>query len=296
MAIDLRGIFPPLPTPFENARLATRRLQENIEKLADTGLAGYLVLGSNGEAPYLSEAEKIEIIRAARAAVPMEKLLLVGTGMESTALTTVFTIRAAELGADAALVLPPFFYPEQMTAEALRRHFETIADASPIPILLYNVPKFTHLSIPVEVIIRLARHENIIGLKDSSGNLGQLAALHEHASENFRVMFGTDGVLLGGLVHGLQGGILALANVAPRECVEMLRAVEEEELFVARTLMQRIAPVGRAATARYGVPGLKAMLDALGYYGGDPRLPLLPVSPEVRAELKSMLETAGLLS
>jgi 4-hydroxy-2-oxoglutarate aldolase len=296
MPIDLRGIFPPLPTPFENSHTAPRRLQENIEKLAGTGLAGYLVLGSNGEAPYLSEAEKIEIIRAARAAIPKDKIMLVGTGLESTAMTTVFTMRAAELGADGALVLPPFFYHEQMTAEALRRHFETVADASPIPILLYNVPKFTHLNIPVEVIIRLARHENIIGIKDSSGNLGQLAALQEHASPTFRVMFGTDGVLLGGLVHGLEGGILALANVAPRECVDMLAAVEREDLLEARTLMQRIAPVGRAATARFGVPGLKAMLDLLGFYGGDPRPPLLPVTPEVRAELKKMLEVAGLRS
>lgn len=296
MPFDLSGIFPPLPTPFERERLATSRLQENIEKLSDTGLAGYLVLGSNGEAPYLSEAEKIEVIRSARAAVSKDKTLLVGTGLESTALTTVFTIRAAELGADAALVLPPFFYPEQMTSEALRRHFETVAEASPIPILLYNVPKFTHIHIPIDIIVRLAKHENIVGIKDSSGNLGQLAALHEHASPKFRVMFGTDGVLLGGLVHGLQGGILALANLAPRECVEMLHAVANEDLLLARSLMQRIAPVGRAATARYGVPGLKAMLDLLGYYGGDPRPPLLPVTAEVRADLKKMLEAAGLLS
>jgi len=296
MQLDLKGIFPPLPTPFERDHTAPHRLQENIGKLADTGLAGYLVLGSNGEAPYLSESEKIEIIRAARAVIPKDKIMLVGTGLESTALTTVFTMRAAEFGADAALVLPPFFYPEQMTSEALRCHFETVADASPIPIMLYNVPKFTHLNIPIDTVLHLARHQNIVGIKDSSGNLGQLAAFQEHASPNFHVMFGTDGVLLGGLVHGLQGGILALANVAPKECVEMLRAVEQEEIFVARDLMQRIAPVGRAATASFGVPGLKAMLDLLGYYGGDPRPPLLPVTPQVRDELKKMLTTAGLLS
>jgi 4-hydroxy-2-oxoglutarate aldolase len=296
MQLELRGIFPPLPTLFEKGHTAPHRLQENIEKLSSTGLAGYLVLGSNGEAPYLSESEKIEIIRAAREVIPKDKIMMVGTGLESTALTTVFTMRAAELGADAALVLPPFFYPEQMTGEALRRHFEAIADASPIPILLYNVPKFTHINIPVDVVLHLAKHQNIVGIKDSSGNLGQLAALQEHASPQFRVMFGTDGVLLGGLVHGLQGGILALANVAPKECVEMLRAVEQEEIFAARDLMQRIAPVGRAATARFGVPGLKAMLDLLGYYGGDPRPPLLPVTPQVRDELKKMLTTAGLLS
>ena len=296
MQLELRGIFPPLPTPFEKGHTAPHRLQENIEKLASTGLAGYLVLGSNGEAPYLSESEKIEIIRAAREIIPKDKIMLAGTGLESTALTTVFTMRAAEFGADAALVLPPFFYPEQMTSEALRRHFEAVADASPIPILLYNVPKFTHINIPIDTVFHLAKHQNIVGIKDSSGNLGQLAAFQEHASPQFRVMFGTDGVLLGGLVHGLQGGILALANVAPKECVEMLRAVEQEEIFVARDLMQRIAPVGRAATARFGVPGLKAMLDLLDYYGGDPRPPLLPVTPQVRDELKKMLATAGLLS
>ena len=296
MPLALSGIIPPLPTPFEHGHMAPHRLRENIEKLLATGLSGYLVLGSNGEAPYLSEAEKIEIIRTARAAIPREKLMLVGTGLESTALTTVFTVRAADLGADAALVLPPFFYPEQMTPDALCRHYEAIAGASPIPILIYNVPKFTHLNIPMETIKQLSRHENIIGIKDSSGNLGQLAALHESAPPHFQVLFGTDGVLLGGLVHGLRGGILALANVAPRECVEMLRAVEQEELFVARLLMQRVSPVGRAATARFGVPGLKAMLDLLGFYGGDPRPPLLPVSDDIREGLRGLLKAAELLT
>jgi len=296
MPLDLSGIFPPLPTPFENDRTAPHRLRENVEKLSGSGLAGYLVLGSNGEAPYLSEAEKIEIIRTARSAISKDKIMLVGTGLESTVLTTVFTVRAADLGADAALVLPPFFYHEQMTSEALRRHYETIADASPIPILIYNVPKFTNLNIPLQTIALLAKHENIIGIKDSSGNLGQLAALQEHAPPHFRVLFGTDGVLLGGLVHGLQGGILALANLAPRECVEMLLAVKNGDLLAARMLMQRIAPVGRAATTRFGVPGLKAMLDWLGFFGGDPRPPLLPVSSTVREELRAILQAAGLLS
>jgi 4-hydroxy-2-oxoglutarate aldolase len=295
MKLDLQGIFPPVPTPFENGHCAPRRLQENIERWNDTGLSGYLVLGSNGEAPFMTEAEKLELVRVARAAIPPEKILLVGSGLESTDATSVLTYRLAELGADAALLLTPSYYRDWLPPEAMRRHFETVAEASPIPILIYNVPKFTGINLPVEVVVKLAQHPNIIGMKDSSGQLGQLVELREKAPSSFQILIGSDTVFFGGLVHGLRGAILALANVAPKECVELFNAVEDEKWDVAQALANRVAPVGRTVTTRYGVPGLKAALDELGYFGGEPRPPLLPVSENVRQEIRLILEKAGLV-
>ncbi|MDZ7289987.1 MAG: dihydrodipicolinate synthase family protein [candidate division KSB1 bacterium] len=295
MKLDLQGIFPPIPTAFENGRLAPHRLQENLTKWNDTGLSGYLVLGSNGEAPLLTETEKRELVHVARKAIPSEKILLVGSGLEATDATSALTNRLADLGADAALIITPSYYRDLLTPEALRRHFETVAEASPIPIILYNVPQVTGISLPIEVVASLAQHPNVIGMKDSSGNLGQLVELREKVPSHFQLLIGTYSVLLGGLVHGVRGAIVALANVAPRECVELFNAVEDEKWDVAQALANRLAPVGRAVTTRFGVPGLKAALDELGYFGGEPRPPLLPVSDKVRTEIRSILQQASLL-
>jgi 4-hydroxy-2-oxoglutarate aldolase len=296
MKLDLQGVFPPIPTPFENGHCAPPRLEENLARWNDTGLSGYLVLGSNGEAPLLSEAEKLELVRVARQAIPAGKILLVGTGLEATDATSVLTYRLADLGADAALVITPSYYRDLFTPEALRRHFETVAEASPIPILLYNVPKSTGVNLSVDVVVNLAQHPNIIGMKDSTGHLGQLIELREKVPAHFQLLIGTDSVFLGGLAHGLRGAILALSNVAPRECVELFNAVEDEKWDVAQALANRIAPIGRAVTSRFGVPGLKAALDELGYFGGDPRPPLLPVTEKVREEIRLILQQAGLMA
>lgn len=295
MKLDLQGVFPPIPTPFENGRCAPHRLEENLARWNDTGLSGYLVLGSNGEAPLLSEAEKLELVRVARQAIPAGKILLVGSGLEATDATSVLTYRLADLGADAALIITPSYYRDLFPPEALRQHFETIAEASPIPLVLYNVPKSTGINLAVDIIASLAQHPNIIGLKDSSGHLGQLIELRERVPSHFQLLIGTDSVFLGGLAHGLRGAILALSNVAPRQCVELFNAVEDEKWDVAQALANRMAPVGRAVTSRFGVPGLKAALDELGYFGGDPRPPLLPVSEKVRHEIRLILQQAGLL-
>lgn len=295
MKLDLQGVFPPIPTPFENGHCAPHRLEENLARWNDTGLSGYLILGSNGEAPLLSEAEKLELVRIARAAIPTEKILLAGSGLESTDATSVLTYRLADLGADAALVLTPSYYRDLLAPEAMRRHFEAVAEASPIPILIYNVPRFTGVNLPSDVVVNLAQHPNIIGMKDSSGNLGQLVELREKAPSHFQLIIGTDSVFLGGLAHGVRSAILAVANVAPRGCVELFNAVEDEKWDVAQALANRLAPVGRAVASRFGVPGLKAALDELGYFGGDPRPPLLPASEKVREEIRLILQQAGLL-
>lgn len=298
MKPSLSGIFPPVPTPFKNGHFAPKHLAENLARWQATGLSGYLVLGSNGEAACLSEAEKLEIVRVARRETP-GKILLVGTGLESTEATIVLTWRAADLGADAALVLTPCYYREQMTQEALRRHYETIADRSPIPVLLYNVPKFTHVNLAPGLVAQLARHGNILGMKDSAGNLAQLLELREKTPDDFHLLIGSDAVFFAGLMHGMNGAILAIANVAPQECVALYNAVQEKKWEEAQALAQRLAPLGRIVVQKYGVPGLKAALHEMGFWGGEPRPPLLPLqaaeAEEVRAVLRQVIGTAPAL-
>jgi len=220
-------------------------------------------------------------------------LLIVGTGMESTAATVVLTMRIADLGAEAALVVNPFYYRQHLSHDALRRYFEAIAEASPIPILIYNVPKFTNANLPVELVAELAQHPNIIGMKDSAGNLAQLIELREKTPADFQILLGADAVFFSGLLHGMDGAILALANVAPNECVMLHEHVKAKKWEEARTLAQRLAPLGRIIVARYGVPGLKAALEEVGYFGGAPRPPLLAAEANARKEIREALIRSG---
>ena len=294
MKLNLAGIFPPVPTPFENGHFAPKRLAENFARWRAAGLSGYLLLGSNGEAAYLSEAEKLEIVRVARREIPPEKKLLVGTGLEATDATQVLTRRVADLGADAALVITPGYYQQQMSQAALRRHYETIAENSPIPILLYNVPKFTNVNLAPEVVVQLAQHPNIIGMKDSAGNLAQLVELREKSPRDFQILIGSDAVFLAGLLHGMEGAILAIANIAPQECVALYHAARKKEWQEAQAFAQRLAPLGRVVVQTYAVPGLIAAMDDLGYFGGEPRPPLLASDQHTRDELRAVLRQAEL--
>ncbi|MGH7496312.1 MAG: dihydrodipicolinate synthase family protein [bacterium] len=294
MNLNLVGVLPPVPTPFEGGHFAPKRLAENFARWHTTGLSGYLVLGSNGEAAYLSDAEKLEIVRVARREIPQEKLLLVGTGLEATDATRVLTCRVADLGADAALVITPSYYQEQMTMEALRRHYETVAENSPIPILLYNVPKFTHLNLPPDWVRQLAQHPNIIGMKDSAGNLAQLIELREKMPPDFRILVGSDPVFFAGLQAGAKGAILAIANIAPRICVALYQAVQEKNWEEAQTLARRLAPLGRVVVQKYGVPGLKAAMDEMGYFGGEARPPLSALKAEQIKEVCAVMHDVEL--
>ncbi len=289
------GVYPPIPTPFVDGEIAHDKLAENLTRWNRTDLAGYVVLGSNGEAAYLSEAERAAVIATARQAIPRDKLLIVGTGSESTRTTIERTRAAAEAGADAALVLTPCYYKGQMTTEALRRHYFALADASPIPILLYNVPKFTGLELSAETILELAQHPNIAGIKDSGGNVTKLGAVIRAAPDHFEVLAGSGGFFYPALVLGAVGGVLALANVAPDQCCQIYQATREGRHEQAQELQLRMIPLNAAVTTRFGVPGLKAALDLLGYYGGEPRSPLSPPNPAQVEEIRRILGEAGLL-
>ena len=294
--LDLHGIFPPISTPFINGKVAYDKLASNVEKWSGTGLKGFVVLGSNGEYVYLSEEEKRTVVDTVVESATKEMLVIAGTGCESTAETLRLTEDCARLGVQAALVVTPHYYAGRMREAALMKHFSELADHSPIPILLYNVPKFTHINMAADFVIRISQHPNIIGLKDSSGNIIQLAEILNGVSKDFNVLVGTAGVLFSGLTIGCVGGISALANVAPQACVKIFDLVKAGDLDAARKLQLKMIPVNQAVTAVYGVPGLKAAMDMRGYFGGDPRLPLLPSSEQERSEIEAILKKADLVN
>jgi 4-hydroxy-2-oxoglutarate aldolase len=291
----LDGIYPPIPTPFDGkGMVSVEALKSNLLFLNQFDLRGFVVLGSNGEYVMLSEEEKLLVMETARTVLPEDKLIIAGTGCQSTAETLHLTERAAEIGVDAALVITPSYYRRQMTPEVLIHHFNTIADDSPIPILIYNMPACTGIDPDAETISFLARHPNIIGLKDSSGDVTKIAAIRQQSGPGFQILAGSGGFLLPALSVGAIGGIMALANIAPHACIAIRRYHLEGRQLEARELQLRMVPVNSAVTSRWGVPGLKAAMEMIGMYGGPVRLPLMPVSEEIRKQLNSILVNSGL--
>jgi len=294
--ISLSGVFPPIPTPFDaEGEVATRALAENLEHWNQYDLAGYVVLGSNGEAVYLTEEEKLRVWEAARQAIPSDRLMIAGTGCESTRQTIVLTRRAAQAGADAALLVTPHYFGGRMTPDSLVRHYQAVAEDSPIPVVLYNVPKFTHVDMDAATIARAARHPNVIGVKDSGGNVAKLADVVRLTGPDFQVLAGSAGFFFAGLTLGAVGGVLALANVAPQQSVDIYRLFKAGQWDEAAGLQRRMIPVNAAVTARFGIAGLKAGLDMLGYYGGPVRSPLLGLTESERQALRDVLAEGGVL-
>jgi 4-hydroxy-2-oxoglutarate aldolase len=294
-SIRIKGIIPPIATPFAENRVACDRLAENVSRWSQTGISGILALGSNGEYVYLSEKEKLQVVDTVARNAPSGMLVMAGTGCESTAETIRLTQACADQGAQAALVVTPGYYGGQMTPAAMLRHFTAVADASPIPILLYNVPKFTHVNLQAETVAQLSQHPNIVGIKDSTGDVAQLGALLNATDPQFAVLVGTAGALCAALALGCPGGVLALANVAPEACVQIQAHMDRNELEQARRLQLRMLPLNAAVTGIYGVAGLKYALDRTGYYGGAPRAPLLPLDQDGRQAVDRSLAQAGLL-
>ncbi len=292
--IRLQGIIPPLPTSFhENEELYPEKIRENIEKLLRYGLSGILLLGSNGELVMLSESEKERVYAAARDAIPTEKLMIAGTGGQSTRETIRLTKIAARQEADAALVLNPFYYKGQMTPDVLINHYHDVAEASPIPILLYNMPANSGLDMSAKTILRIAEHPNIIGIKDSDGNIVKMGEIIRNAKEDFYMLAGSAGFLLPAMAIGARGGILALANILPEKCLEIVNTFNEGKLDEAREIQQAVIPLNTAITRKWGIPALKAAMDHLGLYGGPVRKPLNNLSEARKMELLKLLKPFG---
>jgi 4-hydroxy-2-oxoglutarate aldolase len=293
--INFHGIFPPIPTPFINGNIAYDELAANIEKWSKAGLKGLVAMGSNGEYIYLSAEEKRKFVEKVVEITPDHMLVIAGTGCESTQETIELTRDCAARGVHAALVVTPHYYGGRMNEAAMHAYFTAVADQTPIPILLYNVPKFTHINMTAGLVAQLSRHPNIIGIKDSTGNVIQLGEIANHVDAGFNLLVGTAGALFGALTLGCVGGVLALANVAPQICVRIYQLVQEGKFEEAKKLQLKMIPVNQAVTATYGVPGLKAAMDMLGYFGGDPRPPLLPSSEKEKSEIREILKKADLL-
>jgi 4-hydroxy-2-oxoglutarate aldolase len=288
--MKLSGVMPPIATPFQSGELALARLKDNFQKWNQTGLSGFLVLGSNGEAVYLKEQEKIKVIEVSRASIPARKIMIVGTGMESTWETVWFTNQAAKMGADYALVVTPSYFKASMKPQILRDHFVSVAESSQIGILLYNVPQFTGINMEPELVAKLSEHPNIVGIKDSSGNIGQLSQIVNLCEKEFAVFVGSAPVFLPALLVGATGGILAVANVFPQEYVKIQSLFKEGKMDEAKTLQDRLTPLAKAVTAQYGIGGLKMTMDLTGYFGGSPRLPLRRPGKEVEDELAQLVK------
>jgi 4-hydroxy-2-oxoglutarate aldolase len=295
-SISLTGVIPPIPTPFDaDGEVHHGALVENLERWNQYDLTGYVVLGSNGEGVYLDEEEKVHVWETARRAIPQEKLLIAGTGCESTRQTIALTCRAAEAGADVALIVTPHYYKPKMTADSLVRHYQAVADAVPIPVMIYNVPAFTNVNMDAAAVARAARHLSIVGIKDTSGNITQLAETVRLVDSDFQVLAGSAGFFLAGLAVGAVGGILALANIAPARALDIYLLFKEGRWDEAAELQRRMIPVNTAVTARFGIAGLKAALDMLGYYGGPVRSPLLNLGEGERQTLREILVEGGIL-
>ncbi len=264
-----------------------------MHKLVDSGIAGYVLMGSNGEAVHLTDDERVRLIQAAREVIGDESHaspLIVGCGAASTRSTISNCLSSAKYGADIALVLPPFYYRGSMTTQAMIAHFRAVADNSPLPILIYNMPANTGgLDLDATTICTLAKHKNIIGVKDSAGNIAKLAQIIAEVPDTFKVFAGSASYLLPALAVGAAGAVSALANVYPHEVCDVQALFDAGQLDEARSLQARLIPANNAVTTVYNVPGLKAALELTAGYGGAPRMPLLPLTIQEREKLSEML-------
>jgi 4-hydroxy-2-oxoglutarate aldolase len=293
--LRLSGIFPPIPTPFgESGEILFDRLEENLDRWNTEPISGYVVGGSNGEFPLLTIEERVEVVRRVRRRAAADRLVVAGSGMESTRGTSALTGMMAEAGADAAIVVTPGYYKGRMTSGALIAHYQTIADQSALPLILYNVPANTGVDLSAEAAIELSRHPRIIGMKDSAGDVVKLARIASESAAGFQVLAGSAGFFLAGLAVGAVGLVAALANVAASALDELLRAFRAGKLDQARAIQARLLQANSAVTSRYGVPGLKAAMDVIGMYGGPPRMPLLPLEDHDREIVRAALLGAGI--
>jgi 4-hydroxy-2-oxoglutarate aldolase len=296
--VDLAGVHVPLVTPFDavTGEVDPVALRANVRALLEHDLKGVVVAGSTGEAVLLDESERRLLIEAARAVVTGERLLLAGVGAESTRATIRMARAAADAGADAVLVMPPAFYRGLMTPEALREHYTTVADGSPVPVIVYQVPPhFSTVELATGLLAELARHGNVIGIKESRGALDQIGELLRACPEGFQLLVGSGAHLFGALEMGAVGGIVAVAHLAPGASAALFRAVRDGRPPEAGRLQERVGPLHTEIVARAGVPGLKAALDLLGQRGGAPRPPLRPLPAKRREEVAGTLRRAGLL-
>ncbi|MDI6849600.1 MAG: dihydrodipicolinate synthase family protein [Candidatus Saccharicenans sp.] len=290
MKTAIKGILAALTTPFEDEKIVLEKFGENIQKFNRTGLAGYVVMGSTGEAPFVDDDESELLVKEARRAASDDKIIIAGTGRDSAEWTVKLTNRLAEAGAEAALIKPPYYYKSRMNYEALKAYYTEVADRVKIPVILYNIPQNTQIWLPIDLVVELSSHPNIIGLKESGGSLAYLGEVVSRVSPEFMYLTGSGSILFPALEMGARGAILALANVVPELCVRLYELYQAGNREEARKLQYRVIPLNRALTETYGIPAIKYALDLRGYYGGPCRTPLLPPDEKVRETIRKFLQ------
>lgn len=290
----LEGIYVALTTPFVGEKIAPDKFRENVRRLNGTAVAGYLVLGSTGESVSLTDEESLELVRAVIDEAAEGKKILVGTARESTKTTIDFTESLPVRGISAVLVRPPSYFKSKMTHEALKAHYLAVAEASRYPVLVYNMPQNTGIFLEPRLVLEIAAHPNIAGLKESGGSLACLAEVVREVHAGFHYFLGAGSVVFPGLEMGACGAILAVANAVPEMCAELFRLFKDGRKDEARSLQLDLVPLNKALVEVYGIAGLKYAQDLRGFYGGPTRRPLLPVDEKGRREIARLLENAGL--
>jgi 4-hydroxy-2-oxoglutarate aldolase len=290
--MNLGSVFPPMPTPFENGDLNIPAIGATIARWMAAGLGGVVVLGTNGEAALLDDEESDRVVRAARPHVPDDRVLIAGVGRESTRATVAAADRAAKAGADAVLVRTPSFYRAHVPTSAIAAHYTAVADASRVPVLLYNFPAFTGVTLSPDLIGRLAQHSNIVGIKETSTDGAQFVDMAAVVPERFTILAGSAPGAYTGLCAGARGAILAIACVLPELCLELVAHARAGRYPEALATQQRLTPIARAVTTGFGVAGLKAAMALAGYTGGDPRPPLSPLTPDALEKIRMLLHAA----
>lgn len=298
---NIEGIFAPIATPFAaDGSIDFAAYSRNLEKFSRTALAGIVSLGSNGEFVMLSGAEKIALVKATRAGLPDEKVLIAGTGCESLFETVELTKASADAGADVALVINPCYYKRDLTDATLQKFFEAVADSSPIPVMVYNMPGNSGVNLPAALVVKLSNHPNIAGVKDSGGNIVQIseiiAGVFDGKNEKkFSVFAGSGSYLFATTALGGVGGTLAVANVALDYCAELYNATKTGDFEKGRKMQLDLLALNAAVTSRFGIGGMKAAMDIAGFEGTVPRLPLQPAAPETRAVIREIMEKLNLV-
>jgi 4-hydroxy-2-oxoglutarate aldolase len=290
--VDLSGVYPALTTPFDgNGELRIADLKHNIRKYNQTGIAGYVVIGSTGESVLLSQLERDAVLTAVKETAVSGKRLIAGTGAESTAETIENTRRAAQLGYEVALVKTPYYYKPFYKAQTFLEHYRRVADASPIPVLLYSVPVFTGVALESPDVIALSEHPNIAGIKESSGDVRRVSEIITGKKAGFQVLVGAAATVLPSLMAGADGAILALACALPENCVELFDLFRKGQVAESRELHGRIVNASRLLVSELGIAGLKFAMDARGYLGGVPRRPLLPLQEEQKKRVTEFIQS-----
>lgn len=295
MSKTFKGVFIALTTPFEGDEICLEKFKENIQKYDEFDLSGYVVAGSTGESVFLTDRETEQLVRAAKESVSGGKKIIAGTERESTKNTLEFTNKLAEFGIDAALIRTPSYYKSLMSEEALKKHYLTLADQSKVPLIVYHIPRNTGISIESHLIVELSRHPQIAGIKDSSGNLALLGEAIPHLPPQFSYLLGAGSLFFSGLNLGASGGILALAALAPGQCVEIYRLFQNGKREEALDLQLSLVPLNKAIIQTYGIPAIKYALDLLGFHGGSLRLPLLPLGEKGKQEMERILRELKML-